>query len=354
MLAKKVLPIAGLILLITGILSGCNQQSADDIVVIGDANYRERIELPDDVIFEAAIIDITDADREAQVVSSYEKKNPGQPPLAYRLTYDKDELKNDRQYILRARILQKDQVLFTTQEQYNLSPGKAPTATSLRLIKVNEPAVSTRQQLQRDADRAEEVISETTQEMSDDIKSASQRLADATRGTASTFAERTKEAGAAAAAATKEVARDLSSATSNLAEDVKNSELVNDTKTAIKKLGNRHLEETYWRLSNIPAVTFTNQDLQQDAHIVLHKTNNHLTGSDGCNNLSGNYTLADDNQVKFTTITSTEKSCTTGINIAGAMSAVLTGTSHYLINGGTLELKNAAGTTLARFTAVDL
>lgn len=356
MRAKTIWSQFGVIFLTLGLLSACDNQSSGDVVVVGDANYRERIALPENAVFEATIVDITDATKEADVISRFEKKNPGQPPFAYRLTYDNGDLKPNRQYILRARVLQDDKVIFATQDNYQLTAGKAPAATSLRLIKVNDPvtAADRRDQLSRDVDRAEQVIAEKTQEMSNDLKSAGSRFADATRETAANIADKTKEVGAAAAAATKEVAGDISSGARTLADDMKNSEIVQDTKEAVKGLGNRNLEETYWRLSSIPAITFNSQDLEQDAHVILHKTNTHLAGSDGCNSITGTYSLADNNQVKFTKVTSSNKTCEKGINIAGALSAALTGTTHYSILGNTLELKNAAGTTLAKFTAVDL
>ena len=54
----------------------------------GTATYRERMSLPPAAVFEATLEDVSRADAPATVVATTRVPSPGQPPIAFSISYD--------------------------------------------------------------------------------------------------------------------------------------------------------------------------------------------------------------------------------------------------------------------------
>lgn len=107
---------------------------------------------------------------------------------------------------------------------------------------------------------------------------------------------------------------------------------------------------TRWRLTylgDVPAVHYPDQ---REAQIVLHD-DGRVTGSDGCNLVSGGFRSEGDG-LTFTPLASTMMACPQGVEQEQAFSRALGATARYRTPGGYLELLDAAGSLLARFEAV--
>jgi putative lipoprotein len=57
-------------------------------MVTGTATYRERMALPPGALFEAVIEDVSRADAPASTLATTRIMSPGNPPIAFTITYD--------------------------------------------------------------------------------------------------------------------------------------------------------------------------------------------------------------------------------------------------------------------------
>ena len=80
----------------------------------GTVAYRERIALTPGARLEVTLEDVSLADAPAKTVAKLALESPGQPPIAFSLRYDDQQIDPARRYALRARIMEGEQLLFTT------------------------------------------------------------------------------------------------------------------------------------------------------------------------------------------------------------------------------------------------
>jgi heat shock protein HslJ/quercetin dioxygenase-like cupin family protein len=76
--------------------------------------------------------------------------------------------------------------------------------------------------------------------------------------------------------------------------------------------------------------------------------NGRIAGTDGCNRISGPYTVADD-RISFGPIAATRMACPGADDVGRRVHAALNGARRWRIEGGRLELRDDAGATLAIF-----
>jgi copper homeostasis protein (lipoprotein) len=99
--------------------------------ITGQATYRERIALPPEAIFEAVLEDISQAS--AVRIADIRMTNPGPPPIAFTLRYDAEQIDPTHRYNVRARILEGERAIFTTEEAYPVITAGHATDVVLRL-----------------------------------------------------------------------------------------------------------------------------------------------------------------------------------------------------------------------------
>lgn len=109
------------------------------------------------------------------------------------------------------------------------------------------------------------------------------------------------------------------------------------------------LQGTYWKLTEIKGSAVSVKLPQREPHIVLTEEQR-LAGSDGCNRLMGAYTLNGDKLV-FSPLASTRMACMEGAEYADLIGASLPQTATYRIQANQLELLDASGALIARFSA---
>ena len=109
---------------------------------------------------------------------------------------------------------------------------------------------------------------------------------------------------------------------------------------------------TYWKLGRIGTIAATAPGAQQrEAQITLHLDGQRLSGSGGCNALSGQYVVAG-NTLTFTGVVATRKACLEGMEQEQALLNALSKTGGWRIQGDHLWLLDVGGATLAEFDAV--
>ena len=110
---------------------------------------------------------------------------------------------------------------------------------------------------------------------------------------------------------------------------------------------NRPNETTYWKAVEIAGKPVPAQNAAREAHLAF-QPGGRVTGSDGCNKVSGTYTVKAD-ELTFGPIVSTQMACSDTAGIERAFQAALRNTTRWQIAGDRLELLDAAGMVLAAF-----
>jgi heat shock protein HslJ len=116
--------------------------------------------------------------------------------------------------------------------------------------------------------------------------------------------------------------------------------------------GNRQstavLENTYWKLVRLGATPVAVAENQREPHFVLQPETGRVAGSGGCNRLAGSYTLAGDT-LTFSQLAGTMMACLDGMDVERAFHDALGQVASWRIEGETLQLFDAAGTSIAQF-----
>jgi len=110
--------------------------------------------------------------------------------------------------------------------------------------------------------------------------------------------------------------------------------------------GTLDLENTYWKLTDLGGAPVSGT--QTEPHLVLDPTTRRVTGSAGCNQLSGGYQLVGD-RLRLSQTVSTMMACMKGMETEKAFLKALGQVSGWRISGQQLELLDSSGKVLARF-----
>ncbi|MFO1305761.1 MAG: META domain-containing protein [Burkholderiales bacterium] len=120
-----------------------------------------------------------------------------------------------------------------------------------------------------------------------------------------------------------------------------------------KQAAQATLRNTYWKLvaqNGKPAVVAKGQ---REPHIVLKADEFKVSGSGGCNNIVGGFTL-DGDRLRFTGMGSTMMMCPEGMEQERDFLKMLETVARYRISGEALTLADDKGRAIAKFRAVAL
>lgn len=118
-------------------------------------------------------------------------------------------------------------------------------------------------------------------------------------------------------------------------------------------LADSPLRDVYWkvvRLADRPVVT---REGQREAHLILASHDQRVSGSTGCNRLSGTFQIEADT-LRFGPISTTKMACPNGADEERQFLKAMANVSGYRIRGNHLELLDAEGTTIVQLEAVAL
>jgi heat shock protein HslJ len=113
------------------------------------------------------------------------------------------------------------------------------------------------------------------------------------------------------------------------------------------------LENTHWKLTRLGTTAVTTASNQQVPYIELKSQLRRVSGTGGCNRLTGSYQL-NGNRLVFAQMVATMMACIAGMETEQAFLDALNHVDHWKITGHTLELYDAHGTSLASFAAQDV
>jgi len=108
------------------------------------------------------------------------------------------------------------------------------------------------------------------------------------------------------------------------------------------------LENTYWRLTYVGGMPVLPDSRHPEANITLNSGNRSVTGSGGCNRLTGSYSVSG-SRLSFGPIASTRMACASGMQNEQSFLNVFARVRSWRISGQTLELLDDRGNSLARF-----
>jgi putative lipoprotein len=236
--------------------------------ITGTATYRERMVLPAGAVFEATLEDVSRADAPSETIARQRLTSPGNPPIAFTISYDPAKISANRQYVVRARILVDDKPLFTTDTTSQVITRGSPTSVSLLLRRIG---------------------------------------------------------GGQTAAPTP------------------------GSQASTPTPGSRPIEGTRWRATELAGKPTPAQNVAREAHLEF-AAGGRVSGSDGCNRLTGTYTLKGD-VVTFGQMAGTQMACAGAAEIEAPFREALKSATRMRVTGDRLELSDTTGRRLAVFTA---
>lgn len=110
---------------------------------------------------------------------------------------------------------------------------------------------------------------------------------------------------------------------------------------------NRPLEATYWKAVELAGKPVPALAANREAHL-LFQAGGRVSGSDGCNRITGGYELKGDS-IRFGQMAGTQMACVDTAGLEQAFRAALKSASRLTIAGDRLELFDESGTRVAAF-----
>jgi heat shock protein HslJ len=110
------------------------------------------------------------------------------------------------------------------------------------------------------------------------------------------------------------------------------------------------LDGTSWRATELAGKPVPPPKEKRDATLVF-QTGGRVSGFDGCNSATGGYTLKGNDGIAFGQMAMTQKACLDSAETERGFRAALKSASRWKMEGGRLELFDAAGMRVAAFAA---
>jgi copper homeostasis protein (lipoprotein) len=119
------------------------------------------------------------------------------------------------------------------------------------------------------------------------------------------------------------------------------------------RMADSPLRGTTWKLLRLGDKPVSQADRQREAHLLLANDEMRVSGSGGCNRITGSFEL-DGDRLRFGQMASTRMACPEGMEQEQRFLDALEKVEHYRIRDSHLEFLDAAGAVITRFEAVDL
>lgn len=113
------------------------------------------------------------------------------------------------------------------------------------------------------------------------------------------------------------------------------------------------LRGTYWKLVRLGEMAVQVTERQREPHLILADYETRISGSGGCNRVTGSFEL-DGDRLRLGRMASTRMACPDGMQQEQQFLQSLQKVERYRISGSHLELLDTGGALLARFEAVAL
>ncbi len=112
--------------------------AADQLVVMGSATYRERMMLPSNAVFEAVVVDASRADAGAVPVGKTRLTKLTGSPIHFSIPVAARKIDNNRVYVVRAKIIVGDKLIFTSEHAYPVFTRGAGSFVDILLVGIGQ------------------------------------------------------------------------------------------------------------------------------------------------------------------------------------------------------------------------
>ena len=119
----------------------------------------------------------------------------------------------------------------------------------------------------------------------------------------------------------------------------------------IDSLGDEPVENTYWKLTQLNGAAIVAAERQREPHFFLHAGSGRVSGSGGCNRITGTYELKGD-RLSFGPLAGTMMSCHEGMEAERNFLGALQKGGRARVESQHLDLLDGTGGIIARFDAV--
>ena len=311
--------------------------------VTGSATYRERIVLPPAAIFEAVLEDVSRADVAAEEIGRVRLEKSGMPPFRFSIPYDRSRIKPDRSYSVRARILVDGRLMFTTTQAYPvLTRGAGPSIT----MTMQRATTAMEGMFRYMADAATFTDCQTGQRWPVAMTAAYKELESAYTSTRREPGEELK----VNFQGQLEMRPKAEGQGQTLYVVVDKYLGIWPGETCGTSASAPPLRDTRWKLTRLAGKPVILAERQQEAYLIFRAGDNGVTGSTGCNNLTGTYRL-NANALNMSGIAVTRMACAQGMDVEAALFTALGKVVGWKIAGQNLELLDGGNAVVARFQA---
>ena len=318
------------------------------VTLSGTATVRERVALAPDALFEATLEDVSRADAPATVVARTQV-SAAAVPIAFTLTVDPARVDPARRYVVRGRITQNGQLMFTSDTAYVVLGAGDARRVDLLLRRAGAGVGDARRlrglyRYMADAASFFDCASgDQFPVLEDGAGVALQRAYLAARAAPAApmlatvdarLVMRSLEDGGAARPVLQ-VERFVAISPQPQCE-------------AVAAAGTP-LENTHWKLVELRGAPLVAAN--REPFLILQAEPHRITGSGGCNHITGGYTLAGD-RLTFHRTAGTMMACAGGMAQERAFLEALAAVARWRVDGRRLELVDSRATVLLRFEAV--
>jgi heat shock protein HslJ len=113
------------------------------------------------------------------------------------------------------------------------------------------------------------------------------------------------------------------------------------------------LRGSYWKLVRLSETPVQVAEKQREPHLIFANYEPRISGSGGCNRLTGSFEL-DGDKLRLRGMAGTMMACPTGMEQEQRFLQSIEKVERYRISGSHLEMLDATGAVIARFEAVAL
>lgn len=332
-------------LLLVLLITACAAPGAM-LSVSGSASYRERMALPPGAVFEATLEDVTRPDAPA-AVASVQVASPV-PPIAFTIVVDPARIDASHRYAVRGRITHDGRLLFASETAYAVfGVGDVRRVDPMLLRRAAMGDSRRLRGLYRTAADAASFFDCASGDqfpvLGVGAGGALQRAYAAARAAPGAPMLATVDARIVAHAAQGGAARPMLEVDRVVA-------LEPQAQCEAVATGTVPLEDTVWKLTALHGQPVVMADALRQPHLLLQPERHRVSGSGGCNRISGGYTLAGD-RLTFGRTAATMMACPDGMAQERAFLDALSTVARWQIDGQRLLLRDARGEVVLRFDA---
>jgi heat shock protein HslJ/uncharacterized lipoprotein YbaY len=327
--------------------------------ITGTATYRKRISLPANAVFEATLEDASRADAPAIVIGRSRLKTPGLPPFRFTSTTYHFSIQHDPAQIVaghtssvRARVTVDGNLMLSSSHSYPVLTQGRGNAVTMIMQRASGQATTSETLGERSgmfrylADAATFMDCQTRQRWPVAMEGSYQALEAA-------HVQMRRGPGEELMATVEGRVQNRPSADGGRPIPT----LIVDRyigvwpgETCGANRATSPLQETHWKLTRIEGKPVIVTPNQPEPNLVFRTEGNLVTGSGGCNNLTGTYTVKG-NEIVFSAIAVTRRACITGMDTEGNFFSAIGKVHSWKILGEHLELYDTSGKMVARFEA---